>query len=273
MSRIDVGIHPAAGLATAAKQDQIKSAIDDVVAKLSSDPATQTTLAAVLAKLSSDPATQTTLAAILAKFPDQSSGKVPVIGPVTDAELRAADVKVTLDGEAPILGAGTAFIGRSGAKAFKFSQSFTRLASATPYSAGDAVNNSDSAPAIMSQDLASFGAVAGQFLVITNCQVVLSIKNTTANLDAYIFNSTFAATNDNAELSIDDTTAKSGGHVIRMDNNYSTALNTKLQCTPGMWVMVLAAADTKLYAALQTPSGYTPSASAEYTLIIDGYLL
>lgn len=39
-----------------------------VLAKLSSDPATQTTLAAVLAKLSADPATQTTLAAVLAKI-------------------------------------------------------------------------------------------------------------------------------------------------------------------------------------------------------------
>jgi hypothetical protein len=38
-----------------------------ILAKISSDPATQTTLAAILAKLTSDPATQTTLAAILAK--------------------------------------------------------------------------------------------------------------------------------------------------------------------------------------------------------------
>jgi hypothetical protein len=40
-----------------------------VLAKLSADPSTETTTAAVLAKLSADPATQTTLAAILALLP------------------------------------------------------------------------------------------------------------------------------------------------------------------------------------------------------------
>ena len=43
----------------------VVSALASILAKLSDDPATQTTLAAVLAKLSSDPATQTTLAAVL----------------------------------------------------------------------------------------------------------------------------------------------------------------------------------------------------------------
>ena len=36
---------------------------------------------------------------------------VPVSGPLTDTQLRAADVKVTLDSEAVVLGAGTASIG------------------------------------------------------------------------------------------------------------------------------------------------------------------
>lgn len=36
---------------------------------------------------------------------------LPVTGPVTDTQLRAADVKVTLDGETVMLGAGTATIG------------------------------------------------------------------------------------------------------------------------------------------------------------------
>jgi len=40
------------------------------------------------------------------------SGTVAVTGPLTNAQLRAADVKVTLDGEAVVLGAGTAAIGK-----------------------------------------------------------------------------------------------------------------------------------------------------------------
>jgi hypothetical protein len=46
-----------------------QTTLADILVKLA-DPATQTTLAAVLAKLSGDPATQTTLAAILEKFTD-----------------------------------------------------------------------------------------------------------------------------------------------------------------------------------------------------------
>ncbi len=46
----------------------INTGLAAILAKISADPATQTTLAAVLAKISGDPATQTTLAAILAKI-------------------------------------------------------------------------------------------------------------------------------------------------------------------------------------------------------------
>ena len=54
--------------ATAARQDTGNADLAAILSKLSSDPATQTTLVAVLAKLTSDPATQTTLAAVLAKL-------------------------------------------------------------------------------------------------------------------------------------------------------------------------------------------------------------
>jgi hypothetical protein len=226
-----------------------------VLAKLSADPATQTTLAAISGKLTNDPATQTTLAAVLAKFPDQVSSRVPVV----------------IGTELPL---GTKFIGRSGAVAFKFLQSFTRLNSATPYSPGDVVNNSDTAPAILSQDLTAFGAALSQFILITNVQVVSSVKNVLANLTAYIFSQTFDATADNLELSIDDATVASGGHVVALPNVYCTALNTKLQADPGQYIMQLAAAGTPtLFVALQTPSGYTPSNSEVYTVIINGYLL
>lgn len=191
---------------------------------------------------------------IYAKLPSLSGGKVPVVQSST-----------------PPIEAGTAFIGRSGVKAFKFSQSFTRPNTITAYSANDAVTDSESSPTILTQDLASFGAVAGQFIVITNIQIVLSVPNSTANLQAWVFAGTFAGTNDNAALSIDDTTVQSGGHCISMPNSFSTALNTKLQADPGQYVMQLVG--TSLYATLQTPSGYTPTAQAVYTLIIGGYLL
>lgn len=98
--------------ATAANQATEISALaailgdtDAILAKLSSDPATQTTLAAILAKLSSDPATQTTLAAILTKLNASLAvtgtfwqATQPVSGPLTDTELRASRVPVDPSG-------------------------------------------------------------------------------------------------------------------------------------------------------------------------------
>lgn len=61
-----------------------------VLAKLSADPATQTTLAAILAKLIAAPATEATLAAIAALLSIQQTDAL------TDAELRASAVPVSL---------------------------------------------------------------------------------------------------------------------------------------------------------------------------------
>jgi hypothetical protein len=65
-------------LATAAKQDVAHADLGAILAKLSADPATQTTLAAVLAKLSSDPATQTTLASILTKLTTSATAPLAI---------------------------------------------------------------------------------------------------------------------------------------------------------------------------------------------------
>ena len=102
------------GLATDANQDVQLAALDSIIAKITSDPATQTTLAAILAKIISNPsteakqdaantllttlstkdfATQTTLAAILAKL---------IASPSTEAKqdtgntsLSSIDTKLT----------------------------------------------------------------------------------------------------------------------------------------------------------------------------------
>lgn len=63
---VEAGSGGGGGDASSANQQTQITAEQAILAKLTSDPATQTTLAAVLAKLSADPATQTTLAAVLA---------------------------------------------------------------------------------------------------------------------------------------------------------------------------------------------------------------
>jgi hypothetical protein len=82
--------------ATEAKQDTL----------IAKDFATQTTLAAVLAKLSADPATQTTLAAILAALGSTLTvtgtvgANTGLAQPLTDSQLRASAVPVSLSGVA-----------------------------------------------------------------------------------------------------------------------------------------------------------------------------
>ena len=73
-----------------------------VLAKLSADPATQTTLAAVLAKLITAPATEATLAAIAVLLSNQQTDAL------TDAELRASAVPVSLAAVPLPSGAATA---------------------------------------------------------------------------------------------------------------------------------------------------------------------
>lgn len=78
------------GLATSANQTTEISGLAAILAKLSSDPATQTTLAAILAKIIAAPATEATLAALSAKI----TNPLPVSGTVTvDTSLLATAAK------------------------------------------------------------------------------------------------------------------------------------------------------------------------------------
>lgn len=195
---------------------------------------------------------------------------------VTGGAGQTADVKISLDSEKVAISgidAGTNFIGRTGAAGFKILQTFTRPNDITAYTAGDAITNSTSSPAIMSQDLAVYGATAARFLAITNARVVSSVKGSGLSCNIWIFPATFSATNDNSELSIDDTTAALGGIVIPCNNNYTTAVNSRAVSDPGYWECQLGAASTTLYFCLQAVNGYTPTANEVFTVIMEGFFL
>ena len=173
------------------------------------------------------------------------------------------------------LNEASAFIGRSGAKAFKVTANFTRPSDTTAYTADDAITNSTASPAIMSFDLSAFGAVNGQFFQITNARVISSVKGSVTDLNAniWLFNQTFVATNDNSALSIDDTTAETGGIVIPCLNAYRTALNHRCVSDCGAWIGQLAANATTVYFALQAANGYTPTSGEVFYVVLEGVLL
>jgi hypothetical protein len=158
-------------------------------------------------------------------------------------------------------------------KGFKILQTFTRPSDGNAYAALDAITNSTSAPAIMSQDLAAYGAKVGQFIVITNARVISSVKGSGLSCAICMFPATFTATNDNSELSIDDTTAALGGVVIPCGNFYSFAVNARCVSDPGWWEMQLAAASTTIYFALQATAAYTPTTGEVFTVVLEGFLL
>lgn len=175
-------------------------------------------------------------------------------------------IKVDADGNALIACGAGAFV-----SGFKFSQSFTRPADTIAYTSNDAITNSTTAPSILSQDLASFGATAGQFLVVTNARVVSSVKGSGFMCNIHIYPVTFTATNDNSELNITDAVAETGGLVIPCLNNNTTASNAKAVSDPGWWEMQLT--DTTIYVTLESYSSYTPTGGEKFTVIIEGFLL
>ena len=115
--------------------------------------------------------------------------------------------------------------------AFRASASFQRPGDTNAYAQYDAITNSTSAPAVMTLTIA--GAAAGDFIDVRNVRVNTSSKPTGVELSANVFlgKATFTASADNAELSIDDTTAL-GGIWATCANQFQTALNYRVSSDP-----------------------------------------
>ena len=157
---------------------------------------------------------------------------------------------------------------KTGYKLKRISTSFTRPADTTQYAIGDAISNSTSAPTVFELDLASVGAVAGQSIELRKLAIVSNIKQATLPLiNAFLSSTTFAATNDNSALSIDDTTMEQGGSFFACDMQNSSALNQRCAYIGPPQPMILSSADTKLYGVLQAANAYTPGSEEKFTII------
>ena len=150
----------------------------------------------------------------------------------------------------------------------RISTSFTRPANTDTYAIGDAISTSTSAPAIFELDLSTVGAVAGQSIQIQELVICSSIKQSLLPLiNCYLSPVTFTATNDNAALDISDAVNEGGGHFLNCDlQNYSNS-NSRVSYIGVPRQMVLAAADTKLYGALQAANAYVPGSAEKFTIL------
>ena len=159
-------------------------------------------------------------------------------------------------------------------RGFRVATNFTRPADTSPYAVFDAITNSTSAPTTLSFNLNTFGASNGDFICFTNARIISSVAQSTlltANL--FVFNQTFAATNDNLQLSIDDATAQTGGVVIPCLNTYNLSANARCVSDAGQWIMKLADASTSIFFALQATNAYTPVSGERFDVILEGFLL
>jgi hypothetical protein len=157
-------------------------------------------------------------------------------------------------------------------KPFRGTAYFSRPADANAYTTLDAITNSTSSPAIMTMDLSSFGVLAGDFIAITNVRIIESTKLSGANVNVWIFPSSFTSTNDNAELALSDAEAQVGGIVVPCLNLYTTANNSRMVSDSGLWIMQIISG-TSIYIALQAASNFTPGNNSRYDVFVEGVIL
>lgn len=154
----------------------------------------------------------------------------------------------------------------------KFTGWFTRPGDTTTYAQYDAITDSTSAPTtlVLTPD---WNVPKGARLDIRTVAVNTGTKpsGTKLNANAMIYNATFTATNDNAELSIDDTTGIAGVY-IKCVNQFQTALNYRVVSDCGSWLMKLADNGNSLYAALQADTAWAPGNADRIDVTVRAYL-
>ena len=161
-----------------------------------------------------------------------------------------------------------AHIGQVGYTLKKVSTNFTRPSDTTPYTVGDAITNSTSAPAVFQLDLGALGAVGGQAVEVRKIAVISSAKQAILPLmNIYLSNVTFTATNDNSALDIADEVMNAGGAWFQTDTQNYTVGNSRTSQQNISIPMTLAEADTKLYGILQDAIGYTPASGEVFTIV------
>jgi hypothetical protein len=149
----------------------------------------------------------------------------------------------------------------------KISTSFVRPNDTTPYSVGDAISNSTSAPTAFILDFSDILDLNGAFEV-RKLTVVSSVKGATLPIiNVYLSSSTFATSNDNAALDLTDAVQESGGAWFLCETQNYTASNSRCSYVGTPTPMILDGTTQKLYGTFQAANAYTPAAQEKFTII------
>ncbi len=201
---------------------------------------------------------------------------IRLVGSSQELRLINESVIVTLDGEAVALAAGTAHIGAVGGHTATPRVTITRPANTTQYAVGDAWSDSDSAPTAPSFTAGRIPGGAGQ---ITGLKVVCSANNTDKpSIQVLVFDTTFAALEDNAAVDLADAEAArlvgifdvvpAEWVVTNAAAAASGNLVAKAQSIEPCAFACLAGAQS-LYVVVRMMNAYTPVSGEALTLIFD----
>jgi hypothetical protein len=262
-----------------------------ILAKLTSDPATQTTLAAILAKLvtapaletggnlaailaklTSDPATQTTLAAILAKLVTapalETGGNLAAILAKLNASLA-----VTL-ATAPSPVASEVHIGETGGNVSAISVEITRENNATPYSIGDVISASAGSPALI--EFPNATRVNGGTCYLMAFRIIMNVKSVTPILRAHWYNASPTGANiagDNLQRKelYADTDKRLGWFdmpaMLTAPDTANSDCSRTIILPPPMLALKAAAGSRSIFLEVETLSAVTLTAQSKMTAV------
>lgn len=237
-----------------------------ILAKLSADPATQTTLAAILAKIIAAPATEASLAAALAVLGATSGAAV-----ITDANGTAQQylrglVKQWIAGTL-VIGAGENHLGEVGGNTARVSVSFTRPSDTTAYASGDLAANSTTAGSVVPMSFA-ISRAAGKGGMVRRARLRktgTSITNASFRLHLYSASPT-VSNGDNGAWLTDQSANYVGSIDITCDKAFTDGAAGN--GVPNVGSEINFTSDT-YYGLLEARAAYTPGSAEQFTLELE----
>ena len=145
---------------------------------------------------------------------------------------------------------------------------FTRPADVIAYAANDAVNNSTSAPVVMT--FTSMARGTGMGGMIVGAKLIVSTKNAiAAEYHLLLFDTTVTMNNDNAALDISDANSLTYvGHLMFSPANMTDTVSNRMYLAGNLPVAYRCAA-TGLYGVLTTRTAFTPGNADVFKIVLD----
>lgn len=235
------------GGATEAKQDAEIAKLSDILAKLSADPATQTTLAAILAKIIAAPATEA----------KQDAAKTAL------DQLHADLIAATPAGEN--------HIGQVGGTTVNPTDNFTRPADTTQYASGDLVANSTTAGSVTPGTL-TVARIAGGSGMLRRIKLHKSGTSvTSASFRVHFFRSapSTITNGDNGVFSVSGVADYIGAFDVTLDRAFTDGACGFGTPIVGTEMSFKLASGTTLRYLIEARGTYTPANAEVFTVTMD----